>query len=105
MNIGFQFNYNMPFALSSFYNPAFIAHSRALEDISKVDNSSNVNHFNKTKSKNEEVSFTDKNSVELNVDKYAAKHDEEQRSKRDMSAGELYTSFEQTLLEYVSRTL
>lgn len=103
ITMGFQFNYDLPFDLATFYKPPRIALGREIKDSSIPNNRTDVelNHFNKTKrsTKHDEVSTTTEKDLKLKVEKYCK--DEEHRSKRDMSAGELYTSFEQTFIEYV----
>lgn len=98
INLGFQFNYNLPFSPTSFYNPMYFPRSRAFLDDGKSLQTTNVNvQLNSTNAENNTTTAApdDNHSVEDDDNKYG------QRNRRDMSAGELYASFENTLMEYV----
>lgn len=96
LSFGFQFNYNMPFSPASFYKPAYWPYARALfeqlEILPDQSNSTTSSHENKTI-----TYFPDsKHDHDISFEKYKSN---ENRDRRDLSAGELYKSLENTLLE------
>lgn len=86
----------MPFSPTSFYKPAYWPYGRALveqlEILSDQSNSTTSSHENNTIP----YSPDNKNEHDVSVDKYQSN---ENRDRRDLSAGELYTSLENMLLE------
>lgn len=96
INFGFQFNYNMPFSPTSFYKPAYWPYARALaeqlEILSDESNSTTSSYDNKTFN----YLPDNKNEHDVSAQKYQLN---ENRVRRDLSAGELYKSLENTLLE------
>lgn len=68
LNVGFQINYQMPFKLSSFYNPMFWA--RTLSHAS---------------------------SPAISVDVNSTVRTEKHRDKRDLTAGQFYAGLKETM--------
>lgn len=83
----------MPFSPTSFYKPTYWPYGRALVEIlSDQSNSTTTSHENKTIPHLPD----NKNENDVSVEKYRSN---ENRDRRDLSAGELYKSLENTLLE------
>lgn len=95
-NYGFQFNYNMPFSPTSFYKPTYWPYARAL--VEKLDILHEQPNSTTNSHENESITYlTDnKNAHDVSVEKYQS---DENRDRRDLSAGELYKSIENTLFE------
>lgn len=90
MNAGFQFNYNMPFDPSSFYNPMYWpSGKRDLLDGSIPSNDTHADDIkNKTKRYTSDVDGFDRKKYYSELD-----------NQKDISAGELYKSLEALLVE------
>lgn len=87
VNVGFQFNYNMPYTPSSFYDPMYWR--RALPNDAKPQNETGSDDAkNITKRQINDVETHEKPKYHSELD-----------NEMDISAGELYKSWESFLVE------
>ncbi|KAG4065106.1 hypothetical protein HA402_007503 [Bradysia odoriphaga] len=98
VNIGFQFNYNMPFAPSSFYDPMYWRNlGRSTKTELSVDTKATKNGTETHGT--DEVKNVTKRYV-ADIDTYdRTKYQGELHNQLDISAGELYKSVETMLVE------
>jgi len=91
VNVGFQFNYNMPYTASSFYNPMYWARDLSVDAQPQNDTETHDND-------NDIKNVTKRNIVDADTfDK--TKYPSELNNDMDISAGELYKSLETMLVD------
>jgi len=94
MNVGFQFNYAMPFQPSSFYDPTYWRRDLS-DDSVEVQKHNNTIRLNGTD--DDVKNMTKRDTVDNKID--GTKYHSELNNHQDISAGELYRSLESLLVE------